>query len=307
MRASLIIVDGGGSTTDVAAFDGTREIGRSSFPSCKPTAESMQTDELCRHLGTWLVTTRCALTESTLILIGMSGIWSVEERRSYLLDFDTSWSHYIGDLLPRISVISDVELVQLAALQSGSGIVLIAGTGSIALSVDRLGVQRRCGGWGPRIDDAGSGFWIGREALRSVAQMLDGRGPSTLLIRPVAAFLVADPDDVISLQNKLRATSIDRCARLAQAVLSYADEGDAVAIDIRRRAADHLAALVLAVRATVPTVEPNLVLYGSLWQNASLRNLVGALVSQAYPDTSSSMLADVCASAARALTPEEHA
>ncbi|CAN5466662.1 hypothetical protein BH10BAC6_BH10BAC6_14940 [soil metagenome] len=305
MRASLIIIDGGGSTTDVAAFDGTREIGRSTFPSCKPNAESMQTDELCRHLGTWLVTTRCAITETTFLLIGMSGIWSVEERRSYLSDFDMSWSHYVGDLLPRTSVISDVELVQLAALQSGSGIVLIAGTGSIALSVDTLGIQRRCGGWGPRIDDAGSGFWIGREALRAVARMLDGRGPTTLLIRPVAAFLVVDPNDVISLQNKLRATSIDRCARLAQAVLSYAEEGDAIAINIRQRAADHLAALVLAVRATIPTVEPNLILYGSLWQNEMLRSMVISLVAAAHPDTSCSILADVCASAARALTPEE--
>jgi len=305
MRASLIIIDGGGSSTEVAAFDGTREIGRSVFPSCKPNAESMQTDELCRHLGTWLITTRCVISDTTLILIGMSGIWSVEERRSYLVDFDTSWAHYVGDLLPRTSVISDIELVQLAALHSGSGIVLIAGTGSIALSVDALGIQRRCGGWGPRIDDAGSGFWIGREALRAVARMLDGRGAPTLLIRPVAAFLVADPDDVITLQNKLRATSIDRCARIAQAVLSYADEDDLVAVDIRRRAADHLSALVHTVRATVPAVEPNLVLYGSLWQNDSLRSMVVDSITASHSDMSTSMLADVCTSAARALTPEE--
>lgn len=301
MRATLIIIDGGGTSTDGAAFEGTQEIGRITLPSMKPTVDSTNTDELCRHLGTWLITSRISFSETTLVLVGMSGVWSAEERHSYAIDFDLSWSHYVADVLPRVSIISDAELVQLAALQGGSGIVLLAGTGSIALAVGEDGAQGRCGGWGPRIDDAGSGFWIGREALTAVARMLDGRGADTNLIRPVAAWLEADPADVLALHRKLRTRPVDRCASLAHAVLNYADEGDAVACSIRDRAAHELALLVTTVHGTLANIANNVVFYGSLWNNATLRAMVRDRIMIALPDASCSTLADVCVGASRAL------
>src|SRR5699024_8036769 len=74
----------------------------------------------------------------------------------------------------------------LAALASGSfgdsGMVLIAGTGSIAynFSSDFKKISR-VGGWGYIFGDEGSGFDIGRKAITSVLKQLDGRGKETVL------------------------------------------------------------------------------------------------------------------------------
>ena len=61
------------------------------------------------------------------------------------------------------------------------GVVVIAGTGSIAYGVSQRGVAARAGGWGPTLGDEGSGYWIGRRALAAVMRDADGRGPRTAL------------------------------------------------------------------------------------------------------------------------------
>ncbi|MBL8341610.1 MAG: ATPase [Rubrivivax sp.] len=62
---------------------------------------------------------------------------------------------------------SDIELLCHAAF-AGDGIVVYAGTGSVAALVDAMGHLHRAGGRGALVDDAGSGHWIAREALRQV-------------------------------------------------------------------------------------------------------------------------------------------
>lgn len=82
-------------------------------------------------------------------------------------------------LLPRLSQIfgcgagaakamSDIELLCRAAFAPGDGIVVYAGTGSIAALLDAMGYLHRAGGRGATIDDAGGGHWIAREALKRV-------------------------------------------------------------------------------------------------------------------------------------------
>lgn len=265
--STYLVLDGGGSSTDVAAVHSGEIVARTLLPSFKPTPESLGTADLARALGAWIATAVPNVTPS-YVLVGMAGVWADVERRRYLQDFADSWEQYVSADVPRITVISDVELVQLAALGDGPGIICIAGTGSIAVGRRADGRTIRVGGWGPRIDDAGGGFWIGREALNAVVRMLDGRGPSTELLRPVASWLRCDPTDTVTLQNALRSTGIDRAARLAEAVLSYADEGDAVAVSIRHRAAIELAALITTAQKVVD--EGPVVGYGSLLNNINL-------------------------------------
>lgn len=270
MATTMIIIDGGGTSTTVAAFhSGTSH--RVEWGSFKPDEDSNRTDELCRSLGSWLIASAIDPASAGLVLVGMAGIWSTDEKRAYATALGDAWEEYIGVDVPRILVLSDVELVQLAALGADPGIVVIAGTGTIAVGVSRAGHSFRVGGWGPRIDDAGGGFWIGREALRSVAMMLDGRGDETLLLRPVAAWLRVDPTHPHALHNRLRTTSITGAARLARAVLTYAAEGDAVAVRIRAAAAAELANLI----RTALKAEPLPIrLYGSLWSDDAYRQMV---------------------------------
>ncbi len=271
MAKITVIIDGGGTTTDVGVAVDTSCRARTTLPSAKPNGTDLRTDDLCRMIGSFLAGTSSIPADDATsglhsVIIGMAGVWSDSERYRYQRAVTASWEEYIDRVAPDILVMSDVELVLRAAYGTGPGCVLIAGTGSIALRRDTANTVHRCGGWGPRIDDGGGGFWLGRQACLHVARMLDGRGPDTLLIRPVAAYVRANADDPASVRDGLRRTSIDGVARLGAAVLTYADEGDAVARAIRNEGADLLAELL---RTIDPTDGEPITAYGSLWSNAS--------------------------------------
>ncbi len=280
-----VIVDGGGSTTDVAvAIDG-HVAARTILPSVKPSGSDLHTDELCRMLGTFLASTSIAPDADAAsrldgVVVGMAGVWSPVEVYRYQIALRDSWQTYVGMDVPQLVVMSDAELVMVAAHGRGEGVVVIAGTGSIGLR--RMADARllRCGGWGPRIDDAGGGFWLGREACKAVAHMLDGRGPSTLLIRPVASYVRADADDPDSVRDGLRRSSIDGVARIGSAVLTYADEGDEVAIALRTRGAEELGNLF---RALDPQAECRAMVYGSLFHNVVYHTCVERFADRPLP------------------------
>lgn len=78
-------------------------------------------------------------------------------------------------------VIHDSVAALHAATRGGPGIIVISGTGCVAAGVNRAGRYVRAGGWGYLIDDEGSAYDIGAQALRSAFRMLDGRAPKTKL------------------------------------------------------------------------------------------------------------------------------
>ncbi len=87
------------------------------------------------------------------------------------------------ELLPeQVQVMNDMDLAYRANFAPGAGILVYAGTGSIAYHVATDGSVVRSGGYGFLIDDAGGGFWIGREALKLALFRLE-RGISDPLSR----------------------------------------------------------------------------------------------------------------------------
>jgi N-acetylglucosamine kinase-like BadF-type ATPase len=100
--------------------------------------------------------------------------------------------------LKTITVETDARIALEAAFAGGSGIALIAGTGSIALYHTEDGKYLRAGGWGHLIGDEGSGYAIGRDGLMAAMRQHDGRGEKTLLTKKaVEHFGVASPEDLI--------------------------------------------------------------------------------------------------------------
>ena len=81
----------------------------------------------------------------------------------------------LSDLLPdaQIFIETDAFITYVGAIGIRPGILLIAGTGSIALARKADGAMLRAGGWGPAFSDEGGGFWIGREAIRSALRAHD--------------------------------------------------------------------------------------------------------------------------------------
>ena len=83
------------------------------------------------------------------------------------------------EIADEVVVETDASVALADAFGDRSGVLLIAGTGSIAYGRSPSGVLGRCGGWGVAFGDEGSGAWIGRRALSVVAAAHDGREPET--------------------------------------------------------------------------------------------------------------------------------
>jgi len=96
---------------------------------------------------------RKRLNPLPVLVLGGKGIWKPEVRRS--------WQKRLQSLARRTIVLSDVEIAHKAALGGEAGVLILAGTGSIALGTSFEKKWARAGGLGPRHGDEGSGFWIG--------------------------------------------------------------------------------------------------------------------------------------------------
>jgi glucosamine kinase len=86
----------------------------------------------------------------------------------------------LQSLIPDAQVIieSDAFISSIGAIGIDPGVLLIAGTGSIVIGRDKDRSMFRVGGWGPYFGDEGSGFWIGREAVRAALRSLDSQSPT---------------------------------------------------------------------------------------------------------------------------------
>jgi len=153
-----------------------------------------------------------------------------------------------------IEVIGDMEVALESAFAGGPGIVLIAGTGSIAYGRNHQGETARAGGWGRLISDEGSGHWIGVEALRASLHAYDA-GYNPRLLRKLMESLGAR--SVHDLAVRVNSNAAQDFASLFPVVLSAADAGDPIATDLLDRAGREVAVPVSAVaKQLFSAVEP---------------------------------------------------
>jgi N-acetylglucosamine kinase-like BadF-type ATPase len=147
----------------------------------------------------------------------------------------------------KVLVVNDALVALEAGAPERPGVVVIAGTGSIAYGRNERNQAARAGGWGYMLGDEGSGYWIGRAALRAVLRESDRRGPATQLTgRLLDYYGVSRAQDLIHqvYHGTLRPAAI---ASLAQCVQGAFTDGDAVAIGILRGSVDQLESSALSV------------------------------------------------------------
>ena len=149
----------------------------------------------------------------------------------------------------RILVVNDALIALRAGIAEGAGVVIVAGTGSIAYGCDSAGYAARAGGWGYVLGDEGSGYWIGRLALRAIVRETDGRSaPTSLTPRVLAHFGVDRPDELLQTvyHEDFEPAAV---AALATHVQQAREEGDPVATAILARGAEELAGAAASVAA----------------------------------------------------------
>ncbi len=136
-------------------------------------------------------------------------------------------------------VLNDVEVACDGAFAGDAGVLVLAGTGSMAWA--KVGGESlRTGGWGDVFGDEGSAYWIGRQALSIATQALDGRRDAPEFAAAILAACGVPEGQLITWaygQENPRAGFAD----LAKAVDALADAGDAAAVEILKAAARLLA------------------------------------------------------------------
>ena len=264
-RALVLGIDGGGTRTTAWLSDERRRIlGRGVAGPANPISVGLIAAE--REI---LEAARQALGDFTprrpaklkAVCLGLAGTDRPEISRPI-----ASWLR--KQLPAEVQVITtDAVLALEAAVRAGPSIVVIAGTGSIACARDAQGRLHRAGGWGSAFDDAGSGYDLGRKAVRAALRAFDRRGPKTALGPAIARGLgIARITGIVGLR-----LDPPQIASLAQLVIKAARRGDAVAGRLLEEAAYDLAALavVLARRLRMRRKRLTVVCAGGLFRSSA--------------------------------------
>src|SRR3990170_2605673 len=235
----LIGADVGGSKTAVGVSEGADVVVRADGPGA-----AIRPGRALASAGMIAEVVRRALAgvgrlTGDVLLVGAAGAGRDPERSELAKALRGE------SLAERVVVTTDIELSLAGAFERGPGIVVSAGTGSIAVGRDAKGAHRRIGGYGWQMGDEGSGYAISRAALGAVSRAHDGRSPRTALTDRVLS--ATRSPDFDSLVRWSASASPSELAGLAPHVLEIAAQGDQLAQGIADYAARELSQLAICL------------------------------------------------------------
>ncbi|MDZ4673385.1 MAG: BadF/BadG/BcrA/BcrD ATPase family protein [Gemmatimonadota bacterium] len=235
----VIGVDAGGTSSTAAVWQDGVEAGRATggAGAVRPTRAMAAASNIADTVR--LALTKAGALQGDILVVGAAGAGREEERNELRTALRM---HHLAE---RLIVTTDVELALAAAFGSGPGIILIAGTGSIAVARTADGSVSRAGGFGWQMGDEGGGYWIGRMGLQALSRSSDGRGGATVLLETMGPIVRCGTFQEL-VRWSVTATPSE-VAALAPGVVAAAARGDQMAAAILDRAADELVGLVRAV------------------------------------------------------------
>lgn len=227
-------VDGGGSATRcVIAHVSGRMLARGEGGPSNPLTAGFDAAADAIKEAVDEAVKRCGVRRFRASCMGVAGTDRPSGRealRTRLSDLETG----------KLSIVSDAASALAGATGCQPGVVVVAGTGSIAFGINESGETARAGGWGWRLGDEGSGYDIGSRAMTAALRAYDGRGPPTSLTVKVKATLgLGDLNELVDRVYVGGMESGD-VAALAAIVGDAAEEGDGEAIKILEQAGEEL-------------------------------------------------------------------
>jgi N-acetylglucosamine kinase len=261
MREPLILgVDGGGSKTllALATQDGVITTMRT-VPGTNPFDQPAWRAHLADLFD--------GIAPVVAGTVGLAGYGEVPALTQALED-------EIARLLPAPhSVHNDVQLAFDGAFPAGTGVLILAGTGSMAWA-QHNGEKVRVGGWGHLFGDEGSAYWIGNRALSLTSHVLDGRSEARVLADAVLAAIGADgPNasaDLLDWHNS-RTHMRSAVACLSRVVDTLAGQDDAACLTLLGEAADQLCQHVETARRRIARPDAPWSFAGGVFASRSLR------------------------------------
>ena len=179
-----------------------------------------------------------------------------------------------------LQVTTDALIALSGAMAGEPGIIVIAGTGSIAYGRNAEGKVARIGGWGYIYGDEGGGFDLTRQAVRAALRYEEGWGPATvlhsLLLQETASSNANDMLHCLYTADFPR----PRIAGLSKVVDQAAMNGDVVARTLLTNAAQHLATLAAAARSQLfaPRSPVRIAYIGGVYRSGLLQDRFRTLV-----------------------------
>ncbi|MGA7375093.1 MAG: BadF/BadG/BcrA/BcrD ATPase family protein [Candidatus Sulfotelmatobacter sp.] len=264
-------IDGGGSKTTCAVGDDVSLLGSAvTGPSnIVRVGEARARESLHEAIRQACAAAKIDLRQVHRACVGVAGVASE--------DVANAVRKLIAEVIPaEIEVVGDMQIALQAALGAELGVVVIAGTGSIAYGRDAQGKTARAGGWGFAISDEGSAHWIGRTTVSSLLRAADVSGDDRLARQASPLFR--------EVKSIWKVESLDQLARTANtnpdfaillpAVVTAADAGDEVARKVLIQAGGELADLAaIVVRSLFPVCDRGaipLALVGGVFRYARL-------------------------------------
>lgn len=187
----------------------------------------------------------------------------------------------------RMIVENDVQSTLIGLTGRKAGALLISGTGSAAYATDGQGRIERSGGWGHRVGDEGSGYWIGREILNTIFRSEDGRlEKPTVLTDLVYDMLQIDNIEQLNdwiYQSDYTNAQIANISKILTKAISLGDEQ---AIQIACNAAKELSIMTNAVLRKIEPIDKDFIVYlngGILKHNPIILNLFKDYVKKIHP------------------------
>lgn len=274
-------IDGGGSHTRALICDQSGKIlGKGESGPSNPM--SIPVADCQAHLEEAIQLALAAFIPDTIEAahFGIAGAQSKEGRNIL--------QGIAGELLDcsktKLSIGSDLEIALEGGLAGAPGIALIAGTGSACYGKNGLGAEAFCGGWGDLVDDAGSGNWIGLQALQVCVRQADGRLTRSELQNRVLEYLGIDSMDDFKQRIHQEGLSRKERAELAPIIFDLAENGDPAAVEIVDQAADQLFHLLHSCCRQLHFASPDIVLLGGLSSQPQLHEQIVARITNNIPE-----------------------
>ncbi|PYS06414.1 MAG: hypothetical protein DMG12_04110 [Acidobacteria bacterium] len=177
-------------------------------------------------------------------------------------------------LIPDATIIveSDAFIASIGSIGVDPGVLLIAGTGSIVIGRDAKRSMFRVGGWGPYFGDEGSGFWIGREAVRAALRSMDSQERPEFAGRIAQSLGLKSMAEVVGAWASGKIGVPDIAGLFPEIAALYPAEP---ANRILTEAASHLRSLVEIASNRVGVEDCRRSLSGSIASHPIIRNLIG--------------------------------
>lgn len=178
-------------------------------------------------------------------------------------------------LPPAIDVVTDTEIALEAAFGAGPGVIVIAGTGSIAYGRDSHSTTARAGGWGFAIGDEGSAHWIGRTAVSAVLRDSDRTyGTAESLLHAEFTTALCRAWGVKSIFDLARTANASPPPDFAALFPAVAESKDVLALQVLSNAGLELARIAAVVISRLFAADEYKVvpvaMVGSVFRHASL-------------------------------------